>query len=102
MRKLVQDGKVSAGTAIAAVREHGDKAPDVLSGAVQTAEAKGKKKATAKDMTPTWKSEVKKAGPALFGALVFVQGDAAFKRLSEASRTMINDLISSLPAEPVK
>lgn len=102
VRKLVQDGKVSAGVAIAAVREHGDKALGVLTGAVETAEAKGKKKATAKDMTPTWKSEVKKAGPALFGALVFAQGDAAFNKLSEATRTMINDLISNLPAEPTK
>lgn len=47
VHKLVRDGKVSATTAIDTVRKHGEKAGDVLAGAVDKAAKDGKGKATA-------------------------------------------------------
>lgn len=102
VRKLVQDGKVSASNAIAAVREHGDQAADVLGDAVEKAEASGKTKATKKDMEPTWKSECKKAGPKLYEALRWVMEDGGFHKLHESTQQTINDLIGNLPEEPQK
>jgi len=46
VHRLVASGKVSATTAIEAVRKHGEKAGDVLAGAVNKAEKAGKRKAT--------------------------------------------------------
>jgi len=100
IRKLVQTGKVSAGVAIEAVRKHGDKAQEVLEGAVGKAEAKGKAKATTKDLEPTWKAEVKKAGPRLYEALMWVRADGGFKKLSAATQSLIEGLIEDLPEEP--
>lgn len=48
VRDLVQDDKVSASMAIAAIKEHGDKAATHLKAAVDTAKAAGKDKATPK------------------------------------------------------
>lgn len=47
VRKLVRDGKVSATTAIDAVRKHGEAAGDVLAKEVDKAAREGKSKATA-------------------------------------------------------
>lgn len=102
VRKLVQEGKVAAGMAIAAVKKHGDKAADVLTGAVEKAEAKGKKKATAKDLAPDWNKEVKKAGATLFEALMWVKEDRGYKHLSDATREFIEDVLEALPEEPTK
>lgn len=50
VRTLVTTGQVSASNAISAIREHGDKAASKLNAAVDTAQAQGGKKATAKHM----------------------------------------------------
>lgn len=52
VQQLVATGGVSATTAIDAVRKHGDKAGDVLGGAVTQAKAAGKSKATAGAFKP--------------------------------------------------
>lgn len=102
VRRLVQDGKVASSTAIAAVRQHGGKALDVLAGAVEKAESKGKTKATKKDLTPTWKAEVKKAGPAMYATLKLVLDDFNFRDLHANTQSAIENLLDSLPEEPVK
>lgn len=51
VKKQIVEGKVSSTLAIQTMREHGDKAPDVLKDAVKNAEASGKDKATAKHVT---------------------------------------------------
>lgn len=48
VHQLVKDGSVSATMATQAVKEHGDKAGEILGAAVATAKAAGKTKATAK------------------------------------------------------
>lgn len=102
IRKLVQDGAVSAYTAVATVRKHGDKALAVLTGAVQKAAEAGKAKATDKHLAPDWKKECKKAGTKLYEAVMWVKEDAAYAKLSKGTREMIEELISALPEEPQK
>lgn len=102
IRKLVQEGKVAASTAIAAVRQHGDGALDALNGAVEKAEAKGKTKATKKDLAPTWKAAVKKRGPEMFEALKNVCEDAAFNKLHQVTKDAIAAALNDLPEEPTK
>lgn len=101
VRRLVQEGHVAASTAIDAVKKHGDKAIDVLNGAVDKAVMGGKTKATAKHMEPTWKSEVKKAAPEMYRILNIVQNDEQFGRLHLDAQTAIENLLESLPEEPV-
>lgn len=65
VQKMVGAGKVASHTALKTVKEHGAKAAGVLSQAVKDAEAKGKKKATAKTLPKTKKvaAQVLPAGP---------------------------------------
>jgi len=102
VRSLVQRGQVSAGMAIAAVRKDGEGAFDALNGAVEKASSQGKKKATAKDLEPDWKREVKKAGPKLYEALAWVREDGGYHKLHENTRLLIDELMNSLPDEPQK
>ena len=69
VQKMVGEGKVASHTALKPVKEHGAKAAGVLAAAVKDAEAKGKKKATAKTLPKTKKTDavaaqVLPAGPA--------------------------------------
>lgn len=59
VQKMVGAGKVASHTALKTVKEHGTKAAGVLAAAVKDAEAKGKKKATAK----TLPQRIKTKGP---------------------------------------
>jgi len=52
VQSMVAEGKVSSSLALQTVREHGPKATEKLEAAVKTAEASGKKKATAKHVEP--------------------------------------------------
>lgn len=52
VQSMVAEGKVSSSLALQTVREHGTKATEKLEAAVKTAEASGKKKATAKHVEP--------------------------------------------------
>ena len=102
IRDLVRTDKVAAGLAISTVRKHGDKALAILKGAVDTAEASGKKKATAKDLPPSWAKEVKKAGAKLYEAVMWIKEDAAYKKLTPATREFLDEILASLPPEPAK
>lgn len=52
VQSMVAEGKVSSSLALQTVRDHGPKATEKLEAAVKTAEASGKKKATAKHIEP--------------------------------------------------
>lgn len=52
VQAIVTAGEISATTAVAAVREHGDGAAEVLGQAVAKAKERGSKKATARDFAP--------------------------------------------------
>jgi ParB family transcriptional regulator, chromosome partitioning protein len=70
IRTLVQEGTVSATMAVEAMVKHKDKAVEVLEGAVTTAKASGKAKASAKHSEGSLLlSRQKKHGPDLFGII---------------------------------
>lgn len=50
VRNMVKDGKVSATTAMKAIKKHGNKAAETLQGATAAAAVRGKARATAKDL----------------------------------------------------
>lgn len=102
VRDLVRFDKVSAGPAIDAVKKHGEKAIDVLMNAVEKAEASGKTKATAKHLEPTWASVMKKSGPKFHEAVLSIREDDGYKHLTAGTRKYLDDLLASLPPEPVK
>jgi ParB family chromosome partitioning protein len=52
VKEMVKSGEVSASQAIKTVRKHGEQAKEILGEAVETAKAKGKRKATAKHIKP--------------------------------------------------
>lgn len=74
IKDLVIEETISATNAIEAMRKHGDKAFEMLSGAVENAKAKGKGKASAKDSVPDEAAAAtarqKKFGPALYALIV--------------------------------
>ena len=93
---------MAAGTAIAAVKKHGDQAYTVLMDAVAKALGQGKTKVTPKHLPPDFKKEVKKASPRLFEAVMSVKEDPGWDGLSPTTREYIEQLISGLPPEPTK
>ncbi len=78
IKNLVKTGKVAASMAIQAIRDHGDKAADVISEAVDNATAEGKPKATKKNITQKAEKVTQRApfsfnateSKMIFGALV--------------------------------
>lgn len=104
VRTLVQEDKVSAGMAIAAVRKHGAEAAAALDKAVAKAESKGKAKATGKHMDEAVfdrKKELKKAAPDLLEALYWVKDDPNYLKLCEATRDRLDKVSAPFPEEPV-
>jgi ParB-like chromosome segregation protein Spo0J len=71
VRDMVINEEISATNAIEAIRKHGDKAVEVLSGALDKAKASGKTKASAKDDAGSATlARQKKHGPALYEMVV--------------------------------
>ena len=71
IRDMVIGDEISATNAIEALRKHGDKAAEVLSGALGKAKASGKTKASAKDDAASAAlARQKKHGPALYEMVV--------------------------------
>ena len=59
VQTMVKEGEVSATMAVETVKEHGEKAEEVLKDAVKTAKKRGKKKATKKDTKPRISKETR-------------------------------------------
>lgn len=100
IRDMVRTGKVAAGLAISTMKQHGTKALSILQGALETAKAAGKTKASKKDVPLTFKAATKVAGPDLYDGLMWVQNDKGYKGLSKECREYVESLINSLPADP--
>lgn len=67
VQEVVRSGKMSGSVAIAAIRQHGEKAPEVIAQTVEAATAAGKTRATMKALpkaAPKPKEEAKKAAKA--------------------------------------
>lgn len=97
LRKMVEDGAVSASTAIDTLREHGDKALEKLQAGLEAAKAKGKARVTGKHIGgAVFKKEVKKAAPTLFFTLREVRADPAYARIDESLRGKLEQLMGQL------
>lgn len=99
IQDMVKKGQISATLAIETARKHGPKAVKILQDALSTAKEKGKKKASAKDVAPSFKKEVKKAAPSLYASLKEITQDSAFKKLHPAVQETAKNLLASLPEE---
>lgn len=91
VRRLVMEKVVSATTAIATIKKHGDKAEAVLLGALQGA-AKGR--VTAKNLPQqAFDRELKKRAVPMYNALTKVRSDPAFAKLSQEVRDILAGLL---------
>ena len=97
---LVKKGQISATLAIETSRKHGPAAVKMLQEAVKQAVESGKKKATGKNIAPTWSASVKKTAPRMYDVLQEITGDSAFKKLAPAIQATIRGLLEDLPAKP--
>lgn len=100
IRQLVMEGKVSASTAIDAIRQFGDKAAERLQQALDKVQAEGGDKVTKKHMPPkpevVFKRQVTKAAPALFNSLREIRLDKGYQRLSPEVRAKLDELMAEL------
>ena len=76
IQRLVKEGTISATHAIETVKQHGEKAEEVLTAAVEKAKGKGKSKATAKDTDSAARTRrAKSLGPKFYAAVVLLFAD---------------------------
>lgn len=95
IRDMVEAGKVSATTAIEALKARGDKAADFLQDSLARAQAAGKSKVTAKH-THFFAPAVKKAAPVLYDTIHEVRNDPAYASISPALREKVEALVKAL------
>lgn len=100
IRQMVMENRISASTAIQALKDHGANALDILSQAEGQANAAGKTKVTARHIQPKpgqiLAKAAKKVAPKMFETLVKVETDPAFLALSPEIRESISELLSAL------
>lgn len=102
IKNMVIAEQVSATNAIEAIRKHGDKAADVLSAALEKAQASGKTKASAKDdATSALTSRQKKYGPSLYSAVIALL-EHSETVIPTALQKDLDDLLFRIEQEDVK
>lgn len=102
IREMIQAGEVSLSTALEALRKHGDKAVEVLSGSLDVAQKSGKSRVTAA-MLPGGKRKavIRKVATDLHDVARRITEDPAFNRLSEDVRGPLMALLARIKeAEP--
>lgn len=102
IKNMVIAEQVSATNAIEAIRKHGDNASDVLSAALEKAQASGKSKASAKDDTGSaLKARQKKHGPALY-EMVIALLEHSETSIPESMQKDLDSLLFRIEQEDVK
>lgn len=102
IRDLVINEEISATNAIEAIRKHGDKAAEVLSGALDNAKASGKTKASAKDdAASATAARQKKHGPELY-AMVIALLEHSETVVPESMRKDLDSLLFKIEDAGVK
>lgn len=97
VREMVQHGQATAATAIEAIREHGDKAGEVLTAALVVAKAAGKEKVTRKFMpNQVRKVTLAKAAPKMLEALTQIKSNQAYSSFPAELQAFIDDLVKSV------
>lgn len=97
IRQMVMDGKLSATTAVEAIKQHGDKATVKLQAALEQAQSDGKERVTKRLLPPkpeaAFKKQVTRAAPELYNSLRDITMDAGYKQLSPELRTKLDALM---------
>lgn len=97
VRKLVENGDVTAGVAIQAIREHGAEASAVLDQAAEKARAEGKSKITRQHLPSSIrKKALTKVAPRMFDALEKITQHTSYQELPEDLRELVDALISDV------
>jgi hypothetical protein len=100
IRQLVVDDKVSASTAIDAIKMHGAGALKVLMGAFEVATEKGKTKATAKDMPGAeFMKACKKSGEEMYWLIYEMLADPAYTSLNRKLQDRVKGLFAKIPED---
>lgn len=95
---LVVSGKISATTAIEAIRKHGNaRAVEILKAAVEAAAGSGKGKVTPAALPGArFQKTLKKSAPKLYESARKVQQDPAYASLSPETRQALDELLAQL------
>jgi ParB family chromosome partitioning protein len=101
LRQLVIEKKVAASTAIDAIKEHGDKALDVIQKALATFEGTSVKVTPKMIATPEvlFKKMVTKQAPTMYTVIRDIEADPAFTDLAPATQTKLKEILDSLSPE---
>ncbi|MDN7577383.1 hypothetical protein QZM25_32740 [Burkholderia contaminans] len=99
IRKMVQEGKLSAENALAAQKKHGDQAVSVLETASALAKASGKTRVTGKNLPGAQLDKVvKKQAPAMADTLRSVKADPGYTALAPEIRERLESLLTAIDA----
>lgn len=99
IRKMVQEGKLSADHALAAMKKHAENAVAVLHAASEQAAASGKKRITEKNLPGAQLAKaIKKEAPVMAETLRSVKADPGFSALSPELREKLEALLGKLDA----
>lgn len=100
LRMMVQEGKMSAGTAIDLFRKHGVAAVTVATTAVGNAEAEGKTRATRQHIEVDSDTKLERAAKAqglnLYKALKEMLEDPAYLKIKEVTRAKVRDAFDAI------
>jgi ParB family chromosome partitioning protein len=98
IRRLVQEGKISADRAVYMLKKFGAKeAVEMLTNAEKQAEASGKTKIAAKHLPgAAYANAVKKQAPVMVDTLKGVKADPAYASLSPDIRSKLDELLAKL------
>lgn len=97
VRDMIQKGEVSLSVALTAVKQHGEKAEQVLKGTLEEARSKGKSRATG-GMLPgaKFKKAVRKAAPKLYEASCKLVVSEEFEALPDEIREIFLGVVEEL------
>ena len=95
IRNMVQNGEVSASTAIEAIRKHGGQALAKLQKGLDNAKAAGGERVTKKHLPEViFKKKVAKAAPQFFSSLQAVKADPGYEHISPELREKLDVLMA--------
>lgn len=99
IRAMIEAGEATAGVALAALRDHGSDAAQVMSNALEQAKAKGKTKLTAKFLpSAVLKRAQTKSAPVMFSAIEKIKQDKAFGSLSKDVQSLVQEILDQIEA----
>lgn len=103
IRKMVENGEVTAALAITTMRSEGAEASAVLTTALNTAKQEGKVKVTAKNLPGQMLKKVQKKNAArMYIALQKVRSSKQFNRLPQEARQIIDEVFSEFNAVEIE